>query len=159
MTSSGASELTICLNPAGLKRTLWWRERDSVVRHVDRSNYSHFRAVELPISCCAAAQPKAHHEKHTKKTRLQWLQGSFFAQGRCVCLVPLHRGRHVRPVESPPSSRTGCSATICWAGRRSWLADTEGSLFGSEQRRSPSFCVKPDQDAPQFLRTCAAGQD
>lgn len=110
MTSSGASELTICLNPAGLKRTLWWRERDSVVRHVDRSNYSHFRAVELPISCCAAAQPKAHHEKHTKKTRLQWLQGSFFAQGRCVCLVPLHRGRHVRPVEFPPPLLQGQAA-------------------------------------------------
>lgn len=65
MTSPGTSEPTICLNPAGLKkRTLWWRERDSVVRHADRSNYSHFRAVDLPISRCAAAQPRARREKN-----------------------------------------------------------------------------------------------
>lgn len=65
MTSPGASELTICLNPAGLERTLWWRE--SVVRHVDCSKYSHFRAVDLPSRAVLQPCPRRITTRHTAR--------------------------------------------------------------------------------------------
>lgn len=125
------------------------------MRHADRSSYSHFRAVDLPVSRCAAAQPRARHEKNT--TRL-------FASN-CKAVFP--PGRPLRNARSRIKDSACVSCAIApWQVCSTCCVFIQGQAalprsvgLGGEvglQALQGKSCGgsgqgQADQDAPQFL--------